>query len=63
MERHRRPDLWLLTLPILIFLVGLFFVHSASVQAGAGWDGSLAFKQVCWMLIGLGVMLVTLRFP
>jgi rod shape determining protein RodA len=63
MERHRRPDWLLMLLPILIFMVGLFFVHSASRTAGGGWDSSLAIKQFCWMLIGIGVMLVTVKFP
>lgn len=60
---RRRPDWVLMVLPVLIFSVGLFFIHSASRQAGAGWDTSLAVKQVFWMMIGFGVMLVTLRFP
>lgn len=63
MEHRRQPDWVLLCLPIVIFLVGVFFVHSASWQAGAGWDRSLALKQVFWMLIGVGVMLATIRFP
>ncbi len=28
-----------------------------------GWDGSLAVRQVIWMLIGILVLLMTLRFP
>lgn len=63
MTGGRRPDWLLMILPVLIFCVGLFFIHSASRQAGGGWDASLAVKQVFWMLMGFGVMLLTLRFP
>lgn len=60
---HRRPDWVLMALPVAVFCVGLFFIHSASRQAGGGWDTSLAVKQVFWMIIGIVVMLVTLKFP
>ncbi len=60
---RRRPDWILMLLPVTIFCVSLFFIHSASRVAGGGWDASLASKQAIWMAVGVGVMLFTLRFP
>ena len=44
--------------PILIFLIGIFSIYSASFKSHQSFDESLAMKQILWM--GLGSLLVFL---
>ncbi len=44
--------------PILIFLLGILSIYSASFKAGQSWSDTLATKQVLWM--GIGILLVFL---
>lgn len=62
MKDGRRPDLILLLVPILISLIGLFFLSSASWRQGQPLDQSLVFKQVFWMAAAAVLVLFSLRY-
>lgn len=57
-----QPDMWLLFMPVVIFFIGLFFIYSASWREGQPLDQSLVIKQSLWMVLAVGVLLVSLRF-
>ncbi len=44
--------------PIVIFLIGILTIYSASFKAHQSFDDILAVKQICWM--GMGILLVFL---
>lgn len=44
--------------PIVIFLIGILTIYSASFKAHQSLDDILAVKQLCWM--GMGILLVFL---
>ncbi len=56
--RFERIDKMLFLTPILIFLIGLVSIYSASFKASQTLHESLAVKQVLWM--GVGILLVAL---
>lgn len=56
-----KPDLFLLCIPILIFLAGLFFIHSSSWRDGMSLDKSYTVKQIIWMIVGLALAAWSLR--
>lgn len=54
-------DKTLFLVPILIFVIGLFYLYSASWKTHVPLDESLVFKQVIWMIIGLILILALIR--
>jgi len=55
----RNFDKFLFLTPILIFLIGILSIYSASFKSSQSFDQTLAMKQILWMAIGsLGVFLV-----
>jgi rod shape determining protein RodA len=59
---ERQPDWVLLWMPVLIFFAGLFFIYSASWREGQPLDQSLVTRQSLWMLVALGIMMISLKF-
>src|SRR3989338_316369 len=45
-------------MPVLIFLIGIFSIYSASFKSSQSFDETLAVRQILWM--GIGVLLVFL---
>lgn len=60
-EYEDKPDLFLLLVPILIFLGGLFFIHSSSWREGMTLDKSYTVKQIVWMIVGLALAAWSLK--
>lgn len=58
----RHFDKSLFFTPILIFLVGILSVYSASFKAGQMADQTPALRQVVWMGIGILVLFLVVRF-
>ncbi|MFT5207575.1 MAG: rod shape determining protein RodA [Candidatus Omnitrophota bacterium] len=61
-SKDQNPDYILLLLPFLVFSIGLFFLHSASMNEGVALDHSLVAKQVFWMCIAVSLTMIALRF-
>ncbi len=57
----RNFDRTLFLLPILIFLIGLASIYSASFRVGQPLDQSLAVRQILWMGIGVLLVFLTVR--
>lgn len=57
----RHLDRFLFCAPILIFLIGLLSVYSASFKSGQTLDQTLAVRQVLWMVLGLLLILLVIR--
>ena len=56
--RFRRFDKPLFIAPILIFLIGILSIYSASFKSSSSAHELLVFKQMLWM--GVGMLLVFL---
>lgn len=56
---YRHFDKTLFFTPILIFLIGIFNIYSASFKSSQSFDQTLAVRQILWMGIGtLSVFLI-----
>src|SRR3989338_1391061 len=58
----RQFDKQLFLTPILIFVIGLFSLYSASFKSSQALDQILAMRQVLWMGIGILLVFLIVRF-
>ncbi|MBF0254330.1 MAG: rod shape-determining protein RodA [Candidatus Omnitrophica bacterium] len=61
-DAENRPDWALILAPMAIFLIGLFFIYSASRREGQMMDESLVFRQALWMMFSVAVVFFSTRF-
>ena len=57
----RQFDFFLFATPVLIFMVGLLSIYSASHQSGQTLDESLAVRQILWMAVGIAFVFLMVR--
>ncbi|MBI4352407.1 MAG: rod shape-determining protein RodA [Candidatus Omnitrophica bacterium] len=58
----QRFDRFLLAAPVLIFLIGIFTLYSASFKSGES-EMALVMKQVLWMGVGVLLVFLVIRVP
>src|SRR5437867_1364230 len=57
----RHFDKVLFLTPILIFLIGILSIYSASFKSQQSFDHSLAMKQILWMGVGILIVFLMIR--
>jgi len=58
----RQFDKQLFLTPVLIFVIGLFSIYSASFKSAQTIDQILAMRQIAWMGIGILLVFLIVRF-
>lgn len=57
----RHFDKTLFLMPILIFLIGILSIYSASFKSSQSFDQTLAVRQILWMGVGILIVFLIIR--